>query len=141
WEVEDEAGLREATREPYRVIGGGSNLLVADAGVVERVVRLGRSFNDVRAFDGRTDVWLGAATPLPGLVRRAQKAGLSGLEGLLGVPAVLGGAVAMNAGTRFGEMSDTLQELEVVVDGALGRLPADPLGLRYRHGTLPGRPI
>ncbi|HZJ09384.1 MAG TPA: FAD-binding protein, partial [Trueperaceae bacterium] len=107
WEVDDEQGLKDATSEPYRVLGGGSNLLVSDAGVAERVIRLGRAFNDVRAFGERHDAWLGAATPLPGLVRRAQRAGLSGLEGLLGVPAVLGGAVAMNAGTRFGELSDT----------------------------------
>src|SRR5690606_8256712 len=33
WEVEDEAGLREATSEPYRILGGGSNLLVSDDGV------------------------------------------------------------------------------------------------------------
>lgn len=137
WEVEDTAGLVAATAEPFRVIGGGSNLLVSDAGVEERVVRLGRSYNDVRSYTGSRDVWLGAATPLPGLVRRAQKAGLSGLEGLLGVPAVLGGAVAMNAGTRFGEMSDTLQEVELFVDGALERLPADALGLSYRHARLP----
>ncbi len=138
WEVEDTADLVEATKEPYRVLGGGSNLLVADAGVPERVIRLGRSYNDVRAFgEGKLDVWLGAATPLPGLVRRAQRAGLSGLEGLLGVPAVLGGAVAMNAGTRFGEMSDTLQEVEVFVNGALERLPASALNLAYRHAELP----
>lgn len=137
WEVEDLAGLKEATSEPYRVLGGGSNLLVADAGVPERVIRLGRSFNDVRSFGDKHDVWLGAATPLPGLVRRAQRAGLSGLEGLLGVPAVLGGAVAMNAGTRFGELSDTLQEVEIFVDGSLERLPADSLSLRYRHAELP----
>lgn len=137
WEVEDEAGLRAATAEPYRVLGGGSNLLVSDAGVDERVVRLGRSFNDVRSFGAEEDVWLGAATPLPGLVRRAQRAGLSGLEGLLGVPAVLGGAVAMNAGTRFGELSDTLQEVEVFVDGGLERLPADRLDLSYRRAVLP----
>ncbi len=138
WEVEGPADLAEATREPYRVLGGGSNLLVADAGVEERVLRLGRSYNDVRAFgEGKLDVWLGAATPLPGLVRRAQRAGLSGLEGLLGVPAVLGGAVAMNAGTRFGEMSDTLQEVEVFVNGGLERLPAADLGLAYRHAELP----
>ena len=137
WEVEDLAGLREATSAPFRVIGGGSNLLVADAGVPERVVRLGRSFNDVRAWDGSPDVWLGAATPLPGLVRRAQRAGLSGLEGLLGVPAVLGGAVAMNAGTRFGEMSDTLREVELFVDGALERVPASALDLAYRRAELP----
>jgi UDP-N-acetylmuramate dehydrogenase len=137
WEVEDEDDLREAASAPYRVLGGGSNLLVADAGVPERVIRLGRAFNDVRAFDGRADVWLGAATPLPGLVRRAQRAGLSGLEGLLGVPAVLGGAVAMNAGTRFGEMSDTLKEVELFVGGALERVPAHELGLSYRRAELP----
>lgn len=137
WEVADEAGLREATAEPYLVIGAGSNLLVSDAGVSERVIKLGRAFNDLAAFDGRRDLWLGAATPLPGLVRRAQKAGLSGLEGLLGVPAALGGAVAMNAGTRYGEMSDSLQEVELFVNGALERVDAASLGFAYRRSQLP----
>jgi UDP-N-acetylmuramate dehydrogenase len=118
------------------VLGAGSNLLVADAGVSERVLKLGRSYNDVRAFS-TPEVWLGAATPLPGLVRRAAELGLSGLEGLLGVPATLGGAVAMNAGTRFGELSDTLQEVEVFVGGGLERLNAADLGLSYRHSALP----
>ena len=137
WEVDNEADLLEATSEPYRVIGAGSNLLVADEGVCDRVIRLGRPFNDLAAVDGSPELWLGAATPLPGLVRRAQRAGLSGLEGLLGVPAVVGGAVAMNAGTRFGEMSDTLQEVELFVNGALTRLPASALNLSYRHAELP----
>lgn len=137
WEVENTAELREATREPYRVLGAGSNLLVADSGVSERVLKLGRSYNDVGAFGSSSQVWLGAATPLPGLVRRAAAAGLSGLEGLLGIPAVLGGAVAMNAGTRFGELSDTLLEVEVFVDGRLERLDAGALGLAYRHSELP----
>lgn len=137
WMVENEADLAEATREPYRVLGAGSNLLVADAGVGERVVKLGRSFNSLKTFGAEADVWLGAATPLPGLVRRAATAGLSGLEGLLGIPAVLGGALAMNAGTRFGELSDTLREVELFVGGRLHRLPADALGLSYRHSALP----
>ena len=141
WEVQGERDLREATREPYRVLGAGSNLLVADAGVPERVVKLGRPYNSLSDFAGQTDLWLGAATPLPGLVRRAARAGLSGLEGLWGVPAVLGGAVAMNAGTRYGEMSDTLQEVEVFVGGSLERLPADALRLRYRHSELPSGAI
>ena len=136
WTVENEAELAAATREPYRVLGAGSNLLVADGGVGERVVKLGRSFSDLGAFTV-PDVWLGAATPLPGLVRRAADAGWSGLEGLLGVPAVLGGAVAMNAGTRFGELADTLREVEVFVEGRPQRLPAEALGLSYRHSELP----
>ncbi len=137
WTCEQDDDVRTATEAPFRVLGGGSNLLVADAGVAERVVRLGRSYADLDAMDGRLDLWLGAATPVPGLVRRAQRLGLSGVEGLLGVPAVLGGAIAMNAGTRFGEVSDVLQELEVMVDGAVERMPADALGLRYRHAELP----
>lgn len=137
WEVQGEDDLRDATAEPYRVIGAGSNLLVADAGVPERVIKLGRNYQSLAAMDGTADLWLGAATPLPGLVRRAQRLGLSGLEGLLGIPAVLGGAVAMNAGTRFGELSDTLQEVEVFVDGGLERLPAEALHLAYRHAELP----
>ncbi len=137
WTVENETELAEATREPYRVLGAGSNLLVADSGVRERVVKLGRSFNDVSTFGANPDVWLGAATPLPGLVRRAAEAGWSGLEGLLGVPAVLGGAVAMNAGTRFGDLSDTLREVELLVDRKIHRLPADALGLSYRRSHLP----
>ncbi len=137
WEVEDAEGLAEATRAPYRVLGAGSNVFVSDAGVPERVIRLGKAFNDLRSVGVAPDVWLGAATPLPGLVRRAQRLGLSGLEGLLGVPAVLGGAVAMNAGTRFGEMSDTLQEVELFVNGGLERVPASALRLAYRHAEVP----
>ena len=137
WTCEDDAAVARATEAPYRVLGGGSNLLVADAGVPERVVRLGRAYADLDAMDGRTDLWLGAATPVPGLVRRAQRLGLSGLEGLLGVPAVLGGAIAMNAGTRFGEIGDVLEEVEALVDGRVVRLAAADLGLRYRHADLP----
>ena len=137
WEVGDERGLREATAEPYRVLGAGSNVLIADAGVPERVIKLERAYNTIRDFNGQRDLWLGAATPLPGLVRRATDAGLSGLEPLLGIPAVLGGAIIMNAGTRFGEMSDVLKEVEVFVDGELQRLGADALGLEYRHSQLP----
>jgi UDP-N-acetylmuramate dehydrogenase len=137
WEVPDVATLAEAQREPFLVLGAGSNLLVHDAGVDRRVIKLGRPFHTLADFDGSADVWMGAATPVPGLVRRAQRAGLSGLEGLLGVPAVLGGAVAMNAGTRFGEMSDTLVEIEAMIEGERVRIPAADLDLSYRHAHLP----
>ncbi|HRP47911.1 MAG TPA: UDP-N-acetylmuramate dehydrogenase [Trueperaceae bacterium] len=141
WEVDDAADLALATSAPYRVLGSGANLLVADAGVPERVVRLGRAYNTMATFGAAKDVWVGAGTPLPGLVRRAQRAGLSGLEGLSGVPAVLGGAIAMNAGTRFGEMSDSVTEVELFVDGALVVVPAAELGFSYRHANLPAGAI
>lgn len=138
WQVESPEDLIRATDEPYRVLGAGSNILASDEGVSERVIRLGRSFNTMDRFDASSEEqWMGAATPLPGLVRRAQRAGLSGLEGLLGVPAALGGAVAMNAGTRFGSMEDVLQEVEVFVAGNFERVSASELDLAYRHARLP----
>ncbi|MCA9839144.1 MAG: UDP-N-acetylmuramate dehydrogenase [Trueperaceae bacterium] len=137
WEVNSTAELREASSEPFRVLGAGSNLLISDEGVKERVVKLGKSFNNLEDFSSSGEVWLGAATPLPGLVRRAASAGLSGWEGLLGIPAVLGGAIAMNAGTRYGCIADTLQEVELMVGGEIVRLFADELKLSYRHSELP----
>ncbi|MFU8888874.1 MAG: UDP-N-acetylmuramate dehydrogenase [Trueperaceae bacterium] len=137
WTCESDGAVRDATRADFRVIGGGSNLLVGDGGVPERVVRLGRAYADARALDANGDAWLGAAVPLPGLVRRARRLGLSGLEGVLGIPAQLGGAVVMNAGTRFGEIGDALQEVELMLDGRVERVPAADLGLGYRRSALP----
>jgi UDP-N-acetylmuramate dehydrogenase len=137
WTAEGIAGLIEATREPFLVLGAGSNLLVSDSGVRSRVVRLGQTFNSIADIDGRHELWLGAATPLPGLVRRAQRLGLSGLEGLLGIPAVLGGAVAMNAGTRFGSAADAVDQIELLIDGAVERVAISELEPGYRRLALP----
>lgn len=137
WEVEGSEELAEATRRPYRILGGGSNLLVSDSGVPERVVKLGRSFSTLEALDGSVEPWVGAATPLPGLVRRAQRLGLSGLEGLLGIPGVVGGAVVMNAGTRFGSIADILTEVGLYLEGRSVRLPVAEVGFGYRSSELP----
>jgi UDP-N-acetylmuramate dehydrogenase len=146
WELTDPGTLLEdlqrATDAPYRLLGAGSNILAADSGIPERVVKFGKGFNSIAAFEaslkrGETSMWLAAATPLPGLVRRAATWGVSGLEGLLGVPAVLGGALAMNAGTRFGDMASIVREVELFVDGKLERLPASDISFNYRHTYLP----
>lgn len=137
WHVEGLEDLQAATSQPYRIMGAGSNLLIGDAGVEERVIRLGKSFNTIEDFDGKEEVWLGAATPVPGLVRRATEYGLTGLEGMLGIPAVLGGAIAMNAGTRYGEIGDVLTAVELFVDGQLQIVEPESLHLSYRHSELP----
>jgi UDP-N-acetylmuramate dehydrogenase len=66
---------------------------------------------------------------------------VTGFEGVLGVPAVLGGAIAMNAGTHFGAMSDVVSAVELFVDGQLVRVPTSDLGFAYRHTTLPAGAI
>ncbi len=132
WIVENEDDLRRATEAPYRVLGNGSNLLVSDAGVPERVIKLGGVF-----AQGELTGWVGAGSLLPLWVQEAARAGLSGLEPLFGIPASVGGAVRMNAGTRFGEIKDALAEVEIFHQGTFHRLPPEALGFGYRQSRLP----
>ncbi len=132
WTVETPEDLRRATEAPYRVLGNGSNLLVMDEGVPERVIRLGGVFAQ---YDLRG--WVGAGALLPLLVKEAAEAGLSGLEPLLGIPAQVGGAVKMNAGTRFGEMAQALEAVEIYHDGDFHLYRPEELGFGYRQSRLP----
>lgn len=143
WTVETPADLLEATRAPYRVLGNGSNLLVSDRGVPERVVRLGGVFRRARLGKPRRGErvhltpWIGAGALLPALVQEAARLGLSGLEPLLGIPASVGGAVRMNAGTRFGEIGEALEAVELFHEGTFRVLDPTELDLGYRSSRLP----
>ncbi len=145
-----------------RLLGGGANLIVED-GLHEVVViateRLARVFRPsgagaaaapdapqdqsapfprelaAAADDPRLVAWAGAG--LPGLVRSARDLGLSGLEGLVGVPGQLGGGVAMNAGGRWGEMWDVVESVRLLLpDGELVQRERAACRPRYRDGGL-----
>lgn len=144
WTVEGHAQLREAMSAPYRILGGGSNLVIADEGLKERVIRLGGEFaaTDLNVAPESTPErlisgWVGGGVPLPGLLRKLRTLGLSGLEGTVGVPAQVGGAVWMNAGTRFGEMFDGLFALEIATPEGVRQLSPDELPWGYRHSAIP----
>ncbi|MBM4059575.1 MAG: UDP-N-acetylmuramate dehydrogenase [Planctomycetes bacterium] len=137
---EEDVGLVvRACREldvPLRVLGGGSNVVVADDGVRGAVLHLGNLNRIVR--DG-TRVAAGAGVTLPSLLRATKDVGLAGLERLTGIPAQVGGAVAMNAGTRDGETFDLVSSLVVVEpDGAIAVRGPDRFRARYRDGGLEG---
>ena len=144
WTVGDHLQLSEAMSAPYRILGGGSNLVISDAGLGERVIRLGGAYavsdltpgpesNPERFVSG----WVGGGVPLPGLLRKLRALGLSGLEGTVGVPAQVGGAVWMNAGTRFGEMFDGLFALEIATPEGVRQLSPNDLPWGYRDSAIP----
>ncbi|GAB4161091.1 MAG: UDP-N-acetylmuramate dehydrogenase [Planctomycetota bacterium] len=121
---------------PLRVLGGGSNILCSDEGVPGAVVHLGSLNRMVR--DGNR-VTAGAGVTLATLIRSTKDLGLAGLETLTGIPAEVGGAVAMNAGTREGETFDRLVSLTVVdADGSIRVLPREGMNPAYRDGGLLG---
>lgn len=130
---------------PWRVLGLGSNILVKDAGIRGVVFRLHRCLQRLEVFEEDENSVLvegEAGVALPKLVELARQRGYRGLEALYGIPASLGGALWMNAGTRSGEISDGLESLVVLkADGSLLRYPRKKLRFEYRSLRLPSQDI
>ncbi len=121
---------------PVTVIGAASNMIVRDGGIHGVVIRLARGFGEIAVeADG---VVAGAAALDATVAEHAAAAGLDGLAFLSGIPGTIGGAVAMNAGAYGGDVATTLDWAELVLrNGELVRLPAERLGLSYRHSSVP----
>jgi UDP-N-acetylmuramate dehydrogenase len=81
-----------------RVVGRGSNLLVADGGYDGMVLLTRRSLAQLRLESDR--IVAGAGVALPSLARCAAQAGFGGFEGLGAIPGTVGGGLVMNAGTN-----------------------------------------
>src|SRR5205814_2619233 len=92
--------LRAAADAGERVLtlGAGANLLVLD-GVIDAVVIHPTRLDAVRIAG--EEVHAGAGVALTSLIAATTNVGLGSLEALAGIPAQIGGAVAMNAGGRY----------------------------------------
>lgn len=135
-----DAQLREALRGvrecgvPLYVLGGGANLLVADAGVDGAVLSLRRF--DACAVSG-TRLRAGAGHGIGSLVNKAAEAGISGLEAVIGIPGVVGGGLAMNCGGRHGDIGPRVVWARAYDrEGAERRFTRDACGFRYRASRL-----
>jgi UDP-N-acetylmuramate dehydrogenase len=89
---------------PVAVVGGGNNLLVKDRGVRGVVLKLEGCLGRAE-FHGEEAV-AGAGVSLSSLIREAAALNLGGIEALVGIPATVGGALAMNAGTADGTIGE-----------------------------------
>jgi UDP-N-acetylmuramate dehydrogenase len=106
---------------PVVVIGGGNNLLVRDRGVRGVVLKLEGCLGRCE-FHGEEAV-VGAGAGLSALIREAAALNLGGIEYLIGIPATIGGALAMNAGTPEGAISDAVAAAYFLYpDGTMGEV-------------------
>lgn len=127
---------------PVRVLGHGTNLLVADTGVRGLVLRLPRTSYGACAVSGGGRVRAGAGHSLGGLVKWTAAQGLTGLECLTGIPGTVGAALRMNAGGRFGEIGASVCRVQgVELDGTPFDLPASECGFGYRRSLLKDRVV
>ena len=124
----------------FRVLGGGSNVLIADAGVRGVVV-----LNQARTvrFETRPEprVWAESGASLGGTARRAAERGLSGLEWAATVPGSVGGAVVGNAGAHGDDTAGSLESAEIVSrSGERRTWSAAELEYGYRTSWLKRNP-
>jgi UDP-N-acetylmuramate dehydrogenase len=134
------AALEWAARRgvPVRVLGGGSNLVVADAGVEAVVLQI--ALRGVRAQEvpGGVELTAAAGEPWDGLVRHAVERGWAGLECLSGIPGLVGATPIQNVGAYGQEVSETVTAVRAL-DRATSRvvvLGPEACGFRYRDSAF-----
>ena len=124
-----------AERIPVFVVGG-TNLLVRDGGIRGIVVSL-RQLKSIRQEPGHV-LYADGGVGMPTLIGYAIRRSLSGLEWGAGIPGTVAGCVVMNAGTRLGEMKDSLKAVRMVdMRGRVMDIPATEIPFSYRRAHLP----
>src|SRR6185503_1785035 len=133
--------LIEAVRELHEqrvnfiLMGGGSNLVVCDAGLDCHVIRYYSQIPYVQEDNGKISV--SGSTILDDLVVHAAELGLEGINTCSGIPGTVGGAVVGNAGAFGKQIGDVITKATLLSkDGVLKTVTAQELGFSYRHSKL-----
>jgi UDP-N-acetylmuramate dehydrogenase len=117
----------------YRLLGWGANMLLPKASDVP-YLQLDFDFDKTQFEEPRLEYVLPASVSLATLTAHANKFGLKGWEVFTGIPASLGGAIFMNAGTNLGEIGSIIKEVKIVTKNGLEKLiKIDQHSFSYRH--------
>ncbi|MGD8895321.1 MAG: UDP-N-acetylmuramate dehydrogenase [Acidobacteriota bacterium] len=127
--------IRADLDAPHRVLGGGSNLVVADEGLDELVVNTEALRTVTVGEDGTTTAEAGANLIQTAL--KCSRAGWRGLESAVGIPGSVGGAAVMNAGAYGFSISDAMKEIVVFDEDGERTEPPEGWRFRYRGSSIP----
>ncbi|MFN2404473.1 MAG: UDP-N-acetylmuramate dehydrogenase [Pyrinomonadaceae bacterium] len=118
----------------WRPLGSGSNVLAGDGDHHYVVLSLSDMKGEV-SIDGEL-VSVSAGYSLPRLCIDVARAGLSGIEGLGGIPGTVGGALWMNAGAYGHEIGTVTETVRVARDGRVVEVPGSDIQWNYRHTSF-----
>lgn len=124
----DQAGIG------WRALGSGSNVLADDGDHHYVVLSLSNMKGEVRIADELVSVSAGYS--LPRLCVDVARAGLSGIEGLGGIPGTVGGALWMNAGAYGHEIGTVTETVRVAREGKVVDVPGGSIEWNYRHTSF-----
>ena len=134
--IPDLVSLLDQNHVPHRFLGGGSNLLVGDGELPWVVMQLAKPEPDV-VLEG-TFAHVDAAADLGRTVTYCAKNDLGGMEGLIGVPGTVGGALRMNAGAYGMQIGSYVREVKLYRAAArkIEILRGDQISFEYRHTSF-----
>lgn len=121
---------------PVRVLGGGSNVLIRDDGVAGMVVSLSHPyFSEIKV--GQGSLVAGGGATLAHAISETVRAGLGGLEPLVGIPGTIGGALHGNSGSRGGDIGQWACRATVMTrSGEILQRDREDLVFAYRQSSL-----
>jgi len=121
---------------PHKFLGGGSNLLVIDGELPFVVLQLAQPNPDV-VIEGNIAT-VDAAADLGRTVTMCAKNNLGGMEGLIGVPGTVGGALRMNAGAYGTQIGSYVREVKLyrAAERKLETLRGEQISFEYRHTSF-----
>lgn len=121
---------------PHRFLGGGTNVLIADGELPWVVLHLPSAHPGVR-IEGNA-AYVDASADLGGMVTFCAKNDLGGMEGLIGVPGSVGGALRMNAGAYGTQIGSYVREVELyrAAAGEIETIRGNDIRFDYRHTSF-----
>jgi UDP-N-acetylmuramate dehydrogenase len=121
---------------PHRFLGGGTNVLIADGELPWVILHLPTAHPGMRV-EGNA-AYVDASADLGGMVTFCAKRDLGGMEGLIGVPGSVGGALRMNAGAYGTQIGPHVREVELyrAAAGKIETLRGDAIRFDYRHTSF-----
>src|SRR5438876_5585774 len=128
--------LLDANHIPHKFLGGGSNLLVGDGELPWVILQLIRPDPDV-VLEGNF-AQVDAAADLGRTITFCAKNDLGGMEGLIGVPGTVGGALRMNAGAYGMQIGSYVREVKLyrAATGKIEILRGHQVSFEYRHTSF-----
>jgi UDP-N-acetylmuramate dehydrogenase len=128
--------LLDSSAIPHKFLGGGSNLLVGDGELPWVVLQLASPDPDI-VLEGNL-ARVDAAADLGRTVTYCAKHDLGGMDGLIGVPGTVGGALRMNAGAYGMQIGSYVREVKVyrAAARAIETLQGDQISFEYRHTSF-----
>jgi UDP-N-acetylmuramate dehydrogenase len=141
-ELVDAVRRLDAGGEPVLLLGGGSNLVVSDAGFAGTVVQVATRGADAQEADDRVHLTLAAGEPWDDIVSRAVAHGWAGIEALSGIPGLVGATPVQNVGAYGQDVGQVITAVRALdrPTGAVRELSAADCAFGYRTSLFKREP-